>query len=234
MELSPRLRCIAKEVPKGARFADVGTDHAYLPVRLLQTGKISCAIASDIRSGPLERARETARRFDMSAYISFRLCDGLTGIRANEVDTVAIAGMGGETIAAILEAAPWTGNGEHLFLLQPMSSIPELRVWLQEHCFCIGQEHIVADRKKYYIIMTVRAGTAPYLTVGERWAGRQWRGMEAPLRADYLHDLERRVMRALGGLTRSASPQNDLRREELAAVAADLSNMKKEWQAWQR
>lgn len=218
----------------GARFADVGTDHGFLPVRLLQTGKIRYAIATDIRSGPLERARETARRFDRSAQISFRLCDGLSGIPPDEVDTVAIAGMGGETIAAILKAAPWAGKENHLFLLQPMSSIPELRLWLQEHDFSIQKEDIVSEGRTYYVVMIVRGGSMPPLSAGERWAGRQWQGMQAPLRGEYLDDLARRVQRALAGLAQSESPESPAKQAELSAVAADLDRMKKEWQAWQR
>ena len=108
MELSPRLQAIAEQVPQGAHLADVGTDHGYLPVWLLRDGRINSAIAADLREGPLNRARETARRFNVEEQISFRLCDGLSAIRPEETDTVTIAGMGGETIISILEAAPWT------------------------------------------------------------------------------------------------------------------------------
>ena len=95
MELSPRLQAIARQVPQGARLADVGTDHGYLPVWLLLNGRIGYAIAADLRKGPLDRAKGTARRFGQTDGISFRLCNGLTGIHEGEVDTVAIAGLGG-------------------------------------------------------------------------------------------------------------------------------------------
>ena len=107
MELSPRLDAIARQVPQGARLADIGTDHGYLPVWLLMRGTIERAIAADLREGPLGRARKTARQYGQSEKISFRLCDGLTDIDPDEVDVITIAGMGGETIATILEAAPW-------------------------------------------------------------------------------------------------------------------------------
>ncbi len=233
MNLSPRLRCLAEEVPPGARLADVGTDHAYLPVRLLQEGKVSRAIAADIRPGPLERARRTASRYSMEAHISFRLCDGLADIRPDEADTIVIAGMGGETIAGILGAAPWTGAGSHLFLLQPMSSIPDLRIWLQDHHFYIEKEHIIAEGRKYYVIMVVRSGESQTMTAGEYWAGRQWKGMQAPLRESYLNDLKQRAERGLAGLLSSAAPGDAPRRTELEAVVSDLNDMIKEWQAWQ-
>ena len=81
VELTPRLRSVAELVPRGARFADVGTDHAYLPVWLLQQGRITGAVASDLRPGPLERARGTAEKYGLTGRMDFRLCDGLSGIR---------------------------------------------------------------------------------------------------------------------------------------------------------
>ena len=143
MELTPRLGAIAQQVPLGARLADVGTDHGYLPVWLLLNGRIKGAVAADLRKGPLERARETAQLYGQSVAISFRLCDGLTDIISDEVDTVVIAGMGGETIIDILKAAPWTRQ-EKLLLLQPMTGIPNLRRWLQNNGYAILDEQ---DRK---------------------------------------------------------------------------------------
>ena len=97
MELTPRLRSVAELVPQGAKFADIGTDHAYLPVWLLQRGIITKALACDLRQGPLDRARATAERYGLTEEMDFRLCDGLAGVRPGEADTIAIAGLGGET-----------------------------------------------------------------------------------------------------------------------------------------
>ena len=80
MELTPRLQAIAEQVPQGARLADVGTDHGYLPVWLLRSGRIDSAIATDLREGPLNRSKETAQRFGVAERLSFRLCDGLSEI----------------------------------------------------------------------------------------------------------------------------------------------------------
>ena len=102
IQLTPRLRAVANMVPAGARLADVGTDHAYLPACLLQEGVLQRAVVSDLRRGPLDRARATAERYSLTERMDFRLCDGLSGIDPDEVDAIVIAGMGGETIAAIL------------------------------------------------------------------------------------------------------------------------------------
>ena len=129
LELSPRLAAIAEQVPQGARLADVGTDHAYLPAWLLLAGRISGAVATDVREGPLQRGRETARLYKVEDRMVFRCCDGLAAVEPQEADTVVIAGMGGELMARIVERAPWTRGCT--LLLQPMSAQPFLRRWLQ-------------------------------------------------------------------------------------------------------
>ena len=107
LELTPRLKTIADLVCDGARLADIGTDHAYLPVWLLLNDRLKSAIAADIRPGPLDRARATAEEYDCTDRMRFVLCDGLSGLNRKDADTIVIAGMGGETIAAIMQAASW-------------------------------------------------------------------------------------------------------------------------------
>ena len=133
LELSPRLRMAGQLLPEGGCLADIGTDHAYLPAALLMEGKIERAIAADLRRGPLDRARETVKHFGLQDKVSFCLCNGLAGIAPNAADSIAIAGMGGETIAGILAAAPWVRERNIPLVLQPMSSMPDLRRWLQEN-----------------------------------------------------------------------------------------------------
>lgn len=223
MELTPRLQAIADQVPQNAHFADIGTDHGYLPIWLLLQKRVSHAIAADLREGPLDRARETARQYRMTEQIDFCLCDGLTGIEPEDADVIAIAGMGGETIAAILEAAPWTRESK-LLLLQPMTSFPELRSWLQKHRYAIEKEKIVCEGKRLYSIMTVRGGEMPKLTAAELWAGRQ---SDDPLRGAYLDWISTKVQRALSG-HRAASMPDQATIKELEAVLTGLGQMKEE------
>lgn len=221
MELTARLQSVADQVPQCAAFADIGTDHAYLPVWLLLNGRISHAIAADLREGPLNSARETAEQYGVSKQVSFRLCNGLSDLLANEVDTIAIAGMGGETIASILEAAPWTKDGK-LLLLQPMTSFPDLRLWLQKNGYNIEKETISKEGRRLYTCLTVRAGQMKELTPAELWVGRQ---SDDPLRGEFLAMMGAKIERALNGHL-SASEPNQTEINSLREVLSGIREMK--------
>lgn len=234
LELSPRLKSVAELVPQGAHLADIGTDHAYLPTWLILHGVIGRAIAADLREGPLERARLTAEKYGISQHVSFRLCDGLTGIDKDEADVIAIAGMGGETIAEILSAAPWTKEAGKLLLLQPMSAQPELRRWLWEQGYTIRREILSKEGETLYVAFQVSAGRMDEPTAGELWAGKQQAGEDAPLRGEYLDRLIAQTGRALEGLWRSTRAADSQRLSEMEEVHQDLLRLKEEWSTWQR
>lgn len=226
MDLTPRLQAIAAQVPKGAKFADIGTDHGYLPVWLVLNGVAASAIAADLRSGPLERARQTAERCGVTEKLSFRLCDGLAGIAPEEADVIAVAGMGGDTMAAILSAAPWTKGQGKTLLLQPMTAQPELRAWLQAHGYAIRGERIAREGRRLYSIWTVTGGEMPPLSPGELWAGRQSAG---PLRGEYLDHIAAKADKALWGHL-AAEKRDEAAIMRLRAVADDLNRMKEAWE----
>ena len=219
MELTQRLRTVADLVPQGMRLADIGTDHAYLPVWLILKGRIPSAIAADLRSGPLSRARETAHQYGVCNQVSFRLCDGLSGISPEETDVISIAGMGGETIASILEAAPWAR--EKLLLLQPMTSFVELRQYLQTHHYEIIEERIAQEGRRLYSILVVRQGEMAPLTPGELLAGQQ---SCDPLRRAYLEMLVEKVTHSLDGHRRAALPDG-AEISRLEALLRELQEM---------
>lgn len=229
MELTPRLRAIADLVPPGASFADIGTDHAYLPAWLLLNGVIKEAIAADLREGPLERAKETAKRYGVEDRMDFRLCDGLSAVREGEASVIAIAGMGGDTIAHILGQAPWTKNPEVTLLLQPMTSQPDLRQWLFENGYCIQTERTAREGEKLYTILCVRAGEMDELTPAELWAGKQSRD---PLRGEFLDHVAKKIGKALDGHRSAAIPNEEVIRQ-LEEVLCGLDTMKEEWGKWQ-
>lgn len=217
--LQPRLRLLADMVPAGSRLADVGTDHGYLPVYLMQQGRIAGAIASDIVPGPLQHARQTAAEYDV-AGISFRLCSGLEAIAPEEADTIVIAGMGGETIQSVLEAAPWTAKGAHLLLLQPMTKVEYLRKWLADNGYCFTAERLVFDKEHLYPVLAVRGGVQPPLTPAQQYGGVLLEG-DALYRA-YLDERIGKLQKAIDGLGRSPSEENTARADHLRAICRAL------------
>ncbi len=234
LELSPRLMALARQVPKGAKLADIGTDHAYLPVWLIRQGIVSEAIAADLREGPLTRGREVARQWGVpEEQISFRYCDGLAGLSPGEADTIVIAGMGGETIAHILTESPWAKQPGLLYLLQPMSSVPELRQYLSEEGFFIEEELLALEEDKLYVVLRVRPGRSQTYTLGEQWLGRQSRGQGCPLRQRYMDDLISRRTRALEGM-RQATERMEPQIAETEELLRQMIDMREEWLAWQR
>jgi tRNA (adenine22-N1)-methyltransferase len=161
MHLTPRLRTILSLVPAGARLADIGTDHALIPTALLRHGTISFAIASDIGQGPLESAARTAQQFGIREGLSLRLGAGLQTVQHGEVDTIVIAGMGGETMITILQDDPWALDGDCLLLLQAMTGQAELRHYLLAHGGRIEEERICREGRRLYTVMAVRGGSEP-------------------------------------------------------------------------
>ena len=156
MNLSPRLAAIARMIPQGAALADIGSDHAYLPIYMIRKEAVASAIASDISGHCIARARANAERAGVEDRISFRVADGLCGIRPDECDTIVIAGMGGETAAAILAACPWAA--EKRLVLQPASRADFLRRRLYQHGCGIADERVVRDAGRLYAVFTALRG----------------------------------------------------------------------------
>ena len=173
MKLDARLLAVAELVTEGAYLADIGTDHAYLPLYLAEKGLLSGAVASDIHKGPLESAKKNIREAGFSTLIHTLLTDGLQGIESYPVTDIAIAGMGGLMIASILEKAPFLRERRPRLVLQPMQHIPELRKYLGENGFQITKEtQATADGKFYQIICAVWDGTPRQYTDVELLLGK--------------------------------------------------------------
>ena len=221
LELTPRLRQIAAWVRQGAHLADVGTDHAYLPVWLTLQGRVASAIASDLRRGPLDRAQETGRRYGVGDRITFRLGNGLAAVAPEECDTIVIAGMGGETMAGVLSRALWTREGKTL-ILQPQSTQDVLRRFLAGYGWRIRSERVVREGERWYPILVVEGGEMPPLTPGEAMAGKPETWVEQPERRGYLEWLLGRTRAQLAGLARSAKPEDQARRDALTRAEAFL------------
>lgn len=151
--LNARLLSAAELTRQGAVLADIGTDHAYLPLFLLSAGRIEYAFATDINEGPLASARANAEQYGMTDKMSFILTDGAAALSGKGICDYTICGMGGELIADIIERAPHLmDEGVHL-ILQPMSRQERLRSYLYSHGFEIIKESYSLDAGKYYVCL---------------------------------------------------------------------------------
>lgn len=150
IKLNDRLLTAVPYVREGKRFADIGTDHAYLPIYLMNLGKISIAIAADINQGPLDKAQENITKYELKDRIQTVLCDGLSKVDAYSVDDIAIFGMGGELIVKIIDEASWVKDGDKRLILQPMTHPEKVRKYLAENGFDILGETLSLDRGKIY------------------------------------------------------------------------------------
>lgn len=232
IKLSNRLQAIANLVLPGAKVADIGTDHGYIPVWLTQQKIADKIAAADINRGPLQHAINTADEFGVRNQIQFELCNGLDFSNSSEYDTVIIAGMGGELISSILEAAPWTKANTRL-ILQPNSRIPVLVEWLISSGYCIEQAQLVKDAGKIYQILVVTGGqTQPIEEEANRLVHQLYFDSHDPLLSEYLDILLRQYTSAEKGMLSGKSESPDLARVQ--RMIELLTSMKGKVNTWQQ
>lgn len=169
-QLSKRLSAVASLIPNGSRIADIGTDHAYLPIHLILQGKISIAIAGEKNEGPYQLARSNVQKFGLTSVIEVRQGDGLEVIQPDEVDVVVIAGMGASLIVQILEDGLEKLDQIKRIIVQPNVSAHLLRQWFLVHDWELKEERIVEEDQQFYEILMVEPGNghAPYYGLNDR------------------------------------------------------------------
>lgn len=162
--LSLRLERVAANVPHGARLADIGSDHAYLPVALMRRGVIAAAVAGEVATTPFHAAQRTVRDNGLEQHITVRLADGLAAIEAADgITAISVCGMGGETIRDILESGKAHLSGQERLVLQPNGGEQPLRQWLMDNGYSISSEELLRENRFYYeIIVAERAGPVVY------------------------------------------------------------------------
>ncbi|MGM9669999.1 MAG: class I SAM-dependent methyltransferase [Oscillospiraceae bacterium] len=227
IRLSNRLQAVASWITPCGTVADVGTDHGYLPVWLLQTHTAQRVIASDIHAGPLDRARRSAAEYSLENAIRFELCDGLQFAGADAADTVVIAGMGGETIITILDAAPWTRNGRRL-VLQPQSKIRELTDWLQDNGYMLADAQLCLDTGKLYLILDVRGAASQERMMAEMLLLRR----RDPLLPQYLAEQDARLRRAIAGMERAERQEVAAELRRAKQVLEEIARYEEVVKAW--
>ncbi len=234
LPVSKRLLCCASLVPHGVRVADVGCDHGYLGIYLLQSGLASFVVATDLRQEPLARARANAERFGTAGRMRFAVCDGLRAIGPKSVDTVVCAGMGGDTIAKILEECPWSNSNEISWIFQPQSSGNDLRRYLGEHGYMIRRELLVRDSGFLYSAMEVQSGGGHPLTPGEQYASPQILEGEPVLVRAYLQRVIQGVRRAVEGICQARGSADRQRLSYYETALQELLEMREQYENRQR
>ncbi len=155
VKLSKRMKAVANMVTPGYVLADIGTDHGYVPISLVQKKKVPRAIAMDVNKGPLQRAKDHIAENQLEEYIETRLSDGVQGLAVGEVDSILIAGMGGDLVIRILSEGLEVCKEAKELVLQPQSELGRVRQFLREHLFQIVDEDMVIEDGKYYPMMRV-------------------------------------------------------------------------------
>lgn len=223
--ISKRLLCCAGMVRPGARVADVGCDHGYLGIYLLRQEIASFVAAMDLRPEPLEKARRNAARFGTEEKMFFAVCDGLSAVGPGFVDTVICAGMGGDTIAGILEDCPWAKDPEIHWILQPQSSGNDLRRWLGNHGYRILREVLIRDSGFLYSVLEVQYGGGTPVSPGRQYVSEPLLDNEPELVREYLRRVIRGIQRAVDGLARAKTEEESARRIYYEAALREVLEM---------
>ena len=210
MKLSKRLQTIADFVKKGAVVADIGTDHAHIPIYLIKNNIISKAYACDINAGPLEKAKENINYYGVK-NIELRLSNGLEKLKTDEADTFIIAGMGGELIIDILDRGQGFFDKKNTFILSPHTKIEEVRNYLLRKGLKILKEDMCIDEGKFYTVMeAVYMGKTFSYTKGELLFGKYLIDNKNTVLFEYLKKEKQKYLNIIAG-----DGINDTRRREL-------------------
>ncbi len=205
--MNKRLEAIYDLIEDGRGVIDVGTDHGYIPAALAKNGYSGQIIASDINAGPLESARRTALNSGVQDKIQFVLCDGLEGCDPKAVDTIVIAGMGGDTICGILDGAEWCMTPEYTLILQPMTKAEVVRYWLAYNGYEFLNEELVKDSGTIYQIIRARTRENTRLSNAELFTGKFSLVKGNMLFPEYLQGLISRFATGIKGLEASKNSE---------------------------
>ena len=223
--MNKRLQTIAGMIPDGRGLIDVGTDHGYLPVWLAESGYTGRLFASDINPAPLASARKTAREAACEDRIRFLLCDGLEDCPPDAIDTIVIAGMGGDLICGILDRAEWCMTGVYTLILQPMTKAEVLRYWLVNNGFHLTEERLVRDGGILYQVIRAQFEDNMTLSDAELYSGAFENIRNEALCAEWLEALICRFEKEERGLL-SAAAVKEGRLAICRSVLRGLAEMK--------
>lgn len=215
MQISKRLQAVSDMVASGSCLADVGTDHGYIPIYLVEEKRIPCAIAMDINRGPLSRARENIERNGLSDQIETRLSDGLDALLPGEADTIVIAGMGGPLAVEILKRGRAVLESCRDLILQPQSEIWTVRRYLDENGWRIRRENMILEEGKYYPMLLASRGNSEALDIVKLFYGPRLLEKRHPVLLDYLKKEREKLREVREKLSVSGSEKAAERKREI-------------------
>lgn len=187
MILSPRLKIIADSIQGYETAADIGSDHAYIPIYLAKNNRVKSAIATDVNSGPVEISKKRIKSYGVEAKVSVRQGDGLQIIKPGEAEVIVVAGMGGILIRDILDRDAKVAKSAKLLILQPMRDSDIIRKWLFEHDFDIIDEELVKDQDKIYEVIWAIPVSKAREVKGIMLVGDKIIEKKHPLAAEYIN-----------------------------------------------
>ncbi len=230
--MTPRLLAVANFVKKGSKVADVGTDHAYIPIWLTVHGVSDFAVAMDINKGPLLRAKENITKFNLEDKIKTKLSDGLESLEKGEADTVIIAGMGGILINRILDNAKELYPDIKHYVLQPMTAIEETRKFLSENGFLIENECLAKEDDKIYTVLSVIRGEMKIEDEIDLYIGKPLIEIKDPLLKDLLSGRIYELNKAISLMEKTDNEDALNKRNYFIKLRDKMEKIKEACQKW--
>ena len=225
--MSIRLETIASKVIDSKGVADVGTDHAYIPIMLRERGYSGRIIATDINEGPLKKARIGLLNAGFEESVELILCDGLDGCEPDCVDTVIVAGMGGDTINGIIDRAEWTYKPGIKLILQPVTKPEILRYWLVNNSYQITDEQLVKENGTIYQIICAEIAEPVKYSDAELFVGKYEKICSSEHFAEQIDIHIKRFKAAVGGLCKAERTGLDAWLEINKSILNELIEMRR-------
>lgn len=226
IKLSQRLQAIADLVPAGAKVADIGTDHGFLPCYLAQSGKAELVIACDVNAQPLALAQKNITDYNVGDKVSTRLGNGLAVLKPGEVDTVTIAGMGGALMIDILDASPMVVDRLKRIVLQPNVGAEAVRIWAEKNRWQIVAEDLIRENNIFSVIIVLEQGRSDrFMSAVELYLGPKLLAEHHPMLGLYISEEWEKTQHILEQLAKSDSEESRKKEKQLRQKWEDINGV---------
>ena len=226
IKLSQRLQAIADLVPAGAKVADIGTDHGFLPCYLAQSGKAELVIACDVNAQPLALAQKNITDYNVGDKVSTRLGNGLAVLDPGEVDTVTIAGMGGALMIDILDASPMVVDRLKRIVLQPNVGAEAVRIWAEKNRWQIVAEDLIRENDIFSVIIVLEQGRSDrFMSAVELYLGPKLLAEHHPMLGLYISEEWEKTQHILEQLAKSDSEESRKKEKQLRQKWEDINGV---------